>query len=157
MNQLKKIRWAIFVCCALLLMSFVPRSSNAKNTDNSTYSITVVIKNIRNKKGRIQLHLYRGQKGYTARKGWKEALLSKKEMTDGRLVYKFTGIKQGLYGLAVLDDENKNTKMDYGWIMPKEGFGFGDYIHRGWDTPHFDDFKFYLKSDKKVLIVVRYL
>jgi uncharacterized protein (DUF2141 family) len=57
----------------------------------------------------------------------------------------------------VLDDENRNTIMYYGWIMPKEGFGFWDYFHRGWKTPHFDDFKFYLKSDKQVLIVVRYL
>ena len=138
-------------------MSFVPRSSKLISTDNSTYSITIVIKNIRNKKGRIQLHLYRGQKGYASRKGWKESLLSKKEMKDGRLVYRFTGIEKGIYGLAVLDDENRNTKMDYGWIMPKEGFGFGNYQHRGWNTPHFDDFKFHLKSDKKVLIVVRYL
>ena len=78
-------------------------------------------------------------------------------MKDGGLVYRFTGIKKGIYGLAVLDDENRNTKMDYGWIMPKEGFGFGNYLHRGWNSPHFDDFKFNLKSDKQVLIVVRYL
>lgn len=138
-------------------MSFVPSSNTIIGPEDTTFTITVVVKNIRNKKGRIQLHIYKGQKGYTSRKGWKEALLSKKEMKDGRLVYKFTGIKKGVYGLAVLDDENRNTKMDYGWIMPKEGFGFGDYYHKGWSTPHFDDFKFYLKSDKKVYIVVRYL
>ena len=138
-------------------MSFMPHSNRLIRANDSTYSITVVIKNIRNNKGRIQLHLYRDQKGYASRKGWKESLLSKKVMPDGRLVYRFTGIEKGIYGVALLDDENRNTKMDYGWIMPKEGFGFGNYLHRGWNTPHFDDFKFQLKSDKKVLIVVRYL
>ena len=52
---------------------------------------------------------------------------------------------------------HKNGKIDYGWIMPKEGFGFGDYYHTKWSSPHFNDFKFSLKEDKTVVMVVRYL
>ena len=78
-------------------------------------------------------------------------------MTESTLKYTFKGIPAGVYGLALLDDENKNTKMDYGWLLPKEGFGFGDYYHTKWSAPHFNDFKFYLNTDRSVLMKIRYM
>ena len=138
-------------CFACVTLSLTPQ----KNV--STHTITVVISNFRNTTGRIQLDLYRGQEGYAARKGWKTALLSKKNSVNGKILHQFKNIPTGTYGLALLDDENCNTKMDFGWIMPKEGYGFGDYYHTGWSQPHFNDFKFYLGSDKRVSMKIRYL
>lgn len=132
-------------------------SMRCKAPLNKTYTIDVTIYNIRNKSGRIQLHMYKDQQSYTAQRGWKGVLLYKQEMTNNTLHYTFKGIPSGTYGLALLDDENKNTVMDYGWVMPKEGFGFGDYYHTKWSTPHFDDFKFHLSSDKSVKMKVRYM
>lgn len=141
----------------ILGFCFLISVSLTNNPTEKTYNISVVISNIRNTKGRIQLDLYRGQTGYKARKGWKTALLNKKNMIGGKILYQFTNIPAGTYGLALLDDENQNTKMDFGWIMPKEGYGFGDFYHTGWSHPHFDDFKFNLNSNKRVSMKVRYL
>lgn len=70
----------------------------------------------------------------------------------------YADIKPGIYGIAILDDENKNEKMDYGLILPKEGFGFSDYYHTGMKRPKFDSFDFVLKNEiKSVEIKVRYL
>ncbi len=36
----------------------------------------------------------------------------------------FTGVAQGIYAVALLHDENANSKMDMAVFLPKEGFGF---------------------------------
>ena len=36
----------------------------------------------------------------------------------------FGGIDQGTYAIALLHDENANSKMDMAIFVPKEGFGF---------------------------------
>lgn len=47
--------------------------------------------------------------------------------------------------------------MDYGWVYPKEGFGFSNYYHTGWSKPTFYEFNFNLKADKSVGMKVRYM
>jgi uncharacterized protein (DUF2141 family) len=157
MNLQNSILKKTSLLCVLAIFWFASSSISKKATPANTYSITVTIKNIRNKSGRIQLHIYRNQEGYSQRKGWKSVLLYKNKMVGGTLKYTFTGIPAGVYGLALLDDENKNTVMDFGWLLPKEGYGFGDYYHTKWSTPHFNDFKFYLKANKSLLMKVRYM
>lgn len=143
--------------CLFGLFWYIGVSAYIKPKAVNTYSISVTIKNIRNKSGRIQLHIYKTQKGYSERKGWKSVLLYKNKMQGSTLKYTFKGIPGGVYGLALLDDENNNTKMDYGWLLPKEGFGFADYYHTKWSTPHFNDFKFHLNADRSVMMKVRYM
>lgn len=36
----------------------------------------------------------------------------------------FEGMEQGTYAIALLHDENANSKMDMAIFLPKEGFGF---------------------------------
>ena len=36
----------------------------------------------------------------------------------------FSGVPQGTYAIALLHDENANSKMDMAIFLPKEGFGF---------------------------------
>lgn len=36
----------------------------------------------------------------------------------------FAGLSQGTYAVALLHDENGNSKMDMAVFLPKEGFGF---------------------------------
>lgn len=151
--MLKKI--SLLAICALIW--YTGSSVSTNESEGKSFSISVTIYNIRNKTGRIQLHIYRDQQGYSERKGWKSVLLYKNNMVGNTLKYTFTGIPPGTYGLALLDDENKNTVMDFGWVLPKEGYGFGDYFHTGWSTPHFDDFKFYLNADKSVSMKVKYM
>ena len=82
----------------------------------------------------------------------------KVKMINGNLTISYADLKPGNYGIAILDDENSNQKMDYGWVLPKEGFGFSDYYHTGMSHPKFESFDFVLKNeDKTVQIKLRYL
>lgn len=129
----------------------------APTSSASTYSVDVRITNIRSNKGRIQLQIYRDQDSFSKEDPWKVMYISKKEMSGHSLNYTVEGLEPGVYGFALLDDENSNKKMDYGLIMPVEGFGFSDYYHSSWSRPKFWDFDFYLKSDHRVKMVVRYV
>lgn len=123
----------------------------------AVYTITVKVTAIRNTSGRLQIQIYRDQKTFAKETPWKVYRVSKKDVKDHYLIYTIEGLSPGTYGLALLDDENSNTKMDYGLMFPKEGFGFSDYYHTGWSRPEFDDFKFELSEDRHVKIRIRYL
>jgi uncharacterized protein (DUF2141 family) len=128
-----------------------------KEPPTSTYTISIKVTNIRNTKGTMQFQVYRTQKAFAAETPYKTYRISKKSVKDKTLRYKISGLVAGNYGIALLDDENSNKEMDYGWLMPEEGFGFSDYYHTGLSKPTFYKFKFYLKSDKSVVMKVRYM
>jgi uncharacterized protein (DUF2141 family) len=68
-------------------------------------------------------------------------------------------LKEGIYGIAILDDENNNGKMEYDKLgFPKEGFGFSDYDLRGLRRPCFSDFDFAVKdSCRNVMVRMKYM
>jgi uncharacterized protein (DUF2141 family) len=139
-----------FLTSLILTSSFVLESADA-------HCITIHFENIRNKSGRIQVQIYKDSETFKAEKPWSFRYVSKADMKDGKFTYKIYNIPSGTYGLALLDDENRNTKMDYSWLVPTEGFGFSDYYHTAWSKPKFEDFKFKLDSHKSVTMKVRYL
>lgn len=148
----------------ITLLFFSSEMLNGKNytktnQTNSTCALKISITNIRNKTGRIQLDLYKNQSEFEARYSDKERriYLYKKDAVNGTLSYTYKSEPAGIYGVAILDDENLNGKMDYGWVLPSEGFGFGDYWHNKWRTPTFNDFKFSLQSNKTVIVKVKYM
>lgn len=143
-----------FLVVALLV---VVSSSFKAKPPVKTYTISIKITNIRNKKGKIQLQLYRTQKAFKAEVPYKTFRISKNDVTGKTLDFKITGLEPNHYGLALLDDENGNKKMDYGLVYPKEGFGFSDYYHTAWSKPTFYKFKLYLNTDKSVTVKIRYM
>ena len=145
------LKFLIVLPFVILLSSFRVKSPD------TTYTISIEITNIRNSKGTIQLEVYRSQKAFEVETGYKTYLISKERISGNTLSYKITGLEPGEYGLALLDDENNNEEMDYGWGMPKEGFGFSDYYHTGWSRPTFSDFNFSLDENRVVMMKVRYM
>ncbi|MDX2359643.1 MAG: DUF2141 domain-containing protein [Crocinitomicaceae bacterium] len=142
-----------------LLSSFKSPREIFPLPQTKSFTLTVVIENMRNNQGRLQLDLYKNQEEYAARESNEErrAYVYKKFAVNGSITYTYKRVPEGTYGIALFDDENSNGEIDYGWLLPKEGFGFGDYYHTKWSTPRFKDFKFYLSSNKTVTMVVRYL
>lgn len=126
-------------------------------TAQKTYDIDVTVYNIRNAKGVVNIGLFRDQHTFKKEKPWKLYLVSKKQMKNGTVRYIIKNIPGGVYGVSILDDENENGVMDYRLMMPKEGFGFGDFYLTGMKKPKFDDFKFELNSDKKMKAKIRYV
>ena len=121
-------------------------------------TLHIQVSGIRNSKGNIRLAFYLDAKSFDAEKPMFIRKVSKVEIKNDQLKVSYNDLKTGVYGIAILDDENANDKMDYGWVLPKEGFGFSDYYHSGMTRPKFESFDFVLKDEiKLVTIKVRYL
>ncbi len=113
---------------------------------------------IRNSSGNIRLAFYSNSKSFDDEKPLFIRKVAKKEVLNSSLKMVYNDLKAGVYGIAILDDENSNDKMDYGWVLPKEGFGFSDYYHTNMKRPKFESFDFALKDEIKIVeIKVRYL
>ncbi|MBL7911729.1 MAG: DUF2141 domain-containing protein [Bacteroidia bacterium] len=121
-------------------------------------SLKINVSGIRNGSGTIRLAFYTTSESFEKEKPFLIKIEPKTGMDNGVLKINYTDIKVGIYGIAILDDENSNQKMDYGWVLPKEGFGFSDYYHTGMTRPKFESFDFVLKNEiKTVSIKLRYL
>jgi uncharacterized protein (DUF2141 family) len=124
----------------------------------SAQTLTIHIAGIRNAEGNIRLGFYTNAESFDKEEALFIRNVPKTTLSKGQLTIAYSDIKPGTYGIAVLDDENTNQKMDYGLILPKEGFGFSDYYHTGMTKPKFSQFDFVLGKDPKaVTIVLRYL
>lgn len=121
-------------------------------------TLTVKMSGIKSNKGEIRLAFFTSEKEFEDEKPKIMKYVSKKGMQNGCLTAKFTDIPPGKYGVAMLDDENKNGEMDYVFFIPTEGFGFSDFYLSGLNKPHLSDFIFtFGKTDKTVSIKLRYI
>ncbi len=141
-----------------VLLAFICWVSLSFKTPAPTYhTITIKVTNIRNNSGKLQIQVFRTAENYKKQIPWKVKLFDKDAVKNNTLTCTITGIEEGEYGVALLDDENANKEMDYSMFVPDEGFGFSDYYHTAWSKPQFENFKFQLKGDKTVTIKVRYV
>lgn len=123
----------------------------------SLFSQTLVVEvsGIRNKDGLIRLAFFVNQVGFKAEKPVLERSFDKATINSGNLTVRVDSIPPGTYGIALLDDENKNGKLDYALFLPKEGVGFSNYVHHGIRRPAFEDFSFLLKKNVTLRIPIR--
>ena len=136
----------------LLLLIILGESSLHAQIVNLNFS------GIRSAKGSIRIQFFDTKKNFDDEKPVIIKTLSKAAFNKGSLKVTYKDIPTGTYGIAILDDENDNKQMDYGLILPKEGFGFSDYYHSGMTRPDFNKFKFTLgKETKDIQIKLRYL
>ncbi|MGW8316566.1 MAG: DUF2141 domain-containing protein [Bacteroidales bacterium] len=122
-------------------------------------NIEVEIKGIRSDEGQIVLAIYTDEESYDDEKPVSERFIDKGGMKDGQLTVELD-LKEGTYGLTLIDDENRNGKMDYKLIRAtKEGFGFSNFFLSKLKKPSFDDFKFEVKQGQhqKVEMKVKYM
>ncbi len=121
-------------------------------------TLTVNITGVRNTSGEISLAFFKCEKDFKSEKPAFTKIVKKSLIENGAACVKYSDIKPGTYGIALLDDENKNSKMDYKFFVPKEGFGFSDYYHTGLRKPSYSRFCFcFGDSDKTIKIKVRYM
>ena len=118
-------------------------------------SMVVDISGIRNKDGLIRLAFFVDEEGFKSEKPALVCMLEKKRVLNGNLTVHLDSIPPGLYGIALLDDENKNGKLDYKFIIPKEGVGFSNYDQHGIHRPVFSDFSFLLKKNVTLRVPIR--
>ncbi len=126
------------------------------NTNAQT--VQMRIEGIRNSKGNIQLGIFTNQEQFRKEEPVIEKVFSKRNMRAGVLVVRFE-LEHGNYGIAVLDDENKDGDMNYNFIgVPREGFGFSNFVSSGMTKPRYSDFSFDVKPGlNKVEVKMRYI
>ena len=115
------------------------------------------VSEIRNKNGVIRLGIYKNNSTFQEEKPFLVKSLSKDKLIDGKLTFSFS-VNVGEFGIALLDDENENGKMDYSFFIPQEGFGFSNYFHSGLRMPTFENFKFVVTKNNstKINLVIKY-
>lgn len=141
---MKRIFVLIFVCIQLAL---------------SSQTLKISITGLRNNSGSVILGFYNNDKAFAAETPLFTKVESKATAINHVLTLNYAGIKPGIYGVVMLDDENNNNKMDYGWILPEEGYGFSNYTHFGLTKPKVAKFSFTIapSENKSVEIKVQYL
>lgn len=136
---------------SLTLYSFV--KPNAE-----TFSLTVEVKNLRNSKGVVQFALYNkdGSIPDEDYENYYKILIG--EIVNGSSSITFKNIPSGKYAVNILHDENKNGKIDKGFILPIEGIGFSNLQSIGLrNRPNFSKASFELKENKTINVKVIYM
>lgn len=117
--------------------------------------ISCQINGIKSTTGNVLIGVFNSENGFDNLNTIKDFTISKKTMVNG--VLKFTvDLPPGEYGFSILDDSNKDGEMEYNFLgVPKEGFGFSNYVHSGIFKPKFEAFKFLLKKGKTALVKIK--
>ena len=152
-----KLTTILLTLILLLNNQKVAKTSTPKHI--SLVDIEITVKNIKTQKGKILIGIFKDNASFDKGKPFKSVQSSKESMKNGVLTIK-TQLEAGIYGASLLDDENNNTKMDYNFIgVPKEGFGFSNYYHKGFSKPKFQTFQFEVKEavSTKIDMAIRYM
>ena len=152
-----KLTTILFTLILLLNNQKVAKTNTPKHI--SLVDIEITVKNIKTQKGKILIGIFKDNASFDKEKPFKSVQSSKESMKNGVLTIK-TQLEAGIYGASLLDDENNNTKMDYNFIgVPKEGFGFSNYYHKGFSKPKFKTFQFEVKEavSTKIDMAIRYM
>ena len=131
-------------------------SRSSASEKDSTYSITIIVKNIRNKEGVIRFKFYDDSTPFPHDKGFLRIVIQKSDLINDTFTATYHGFPSGYMGIALHDDENCNKKLDFGWFLPKEGYAFSDYYHTGLQRPDYCNFRFLLNESKVVVMTMKY-
>jgi len=123
----------------------------------NTFFLKVEVDNLRNSKGIVQFTLY--NKNGTIPDEKYEKYYKKRivEIKNRSSFVIFKNLPKGRYAINILHDENKNGKIDKGFLLPIEGIGFSNYKSIGLtNKPNFKKTSFELNSNLKKTIKVIY-
>jgi len=124
----------------------------------SGQTIIVEITDVRNSNGHLLLGIYTNDEDYQDKVAVMKKTVLKTELKDGKVTARIEGLGPGVYGIALMDDEDWDRKMAYKFVFPKEGFAFSNYYHEDFRKPRFEDFRFILGTeDKTVVMKCKYL
>ncbi|OJV48576.1 MAG: hypothetical protein BGO40_04920 [Chryseobacterium sp. 39-10] len=123
-----------------------------------TNTLTVKVENLRNSKGVVQFALYKKDNSIPDEDYKKYYQLEKAKIVNGKSEITFKNLPKGKYAVNILHDENNNSKIDKGLILPKEGIGFSNYSSIGLtNRPNFKKASFDLFQDKEIKVKVIYM
>jgi uncharacterized protein (DUF2141 family) len=93
------------------------------NASPGTSTLDVNVTGLRSMKGNVLVCVTANPKFFPDCSKDPKSLRAKVAARDSANV-SFSGVAQGTYAVALLHDENANSKMDMAVFLPREGFGF---------------------------------
>lgn len=125
----------------VLMLAFLSQNLQAQ-------SLSCNISNIRQAEGQLCIAVFENQQQFASEEPVYSMCVEKKKMKDGKMKVDLP-LPDGSYGITVLDDTDRNGKMKYNLLsMPAEGFGFSNYIHKGFIKPLLKKFAVIFKKMK---------
>jgi uncharacterized protein (DUF2141 family) len=121
-----------------------------------TYTIHITVTHIRNREGVIRFKFYDDSTPFPDLNGFLKVVVPKTEMKGDSLTVTLHGFVPKHMAIALQDDENSDLKLDMGWFFPKEGHAFSDYYHIALRRPVYNDFRFLLNGDRRVVMRMKY-
>jgi len=120
--------------------------------------ITIEFLGIKTEKGTLRMGLFKSKDTFEKEEPFEFFIVKKTGIKNGSLTQSFQ-FPKGEYAISVWDDANDNGKMDKTIVgIPKEGYGFGDFVHKSFSKPRYDDFKMKVsEKNQKVRVQFRYL
>ncbi len=146
----------IQIISLMLIVSTILLSFTAK--EQNTFTLTVEVENLQNSKGEVQFALYNSD-GSIPDEHYKNYFkMDKSRIENEKAEITFSNLPKGIYAVSILHDENKNGKIDKGFILPKEGIGFSNYPTIGLtNRPNFKKASFELNQNKTIKVKVIFM
>lgn len=142
---------------SLVAIAFILLSVKSPETV-TTYTLTVKVNNLRNSNGRVQFALYNKEGSIPDEKFKKYYRKQARKIEKKGSTITFYNLPKGKYAVNILHDENRNGKIDKGWILPVEGIGFSNFSSIGFtNRPNFKKASFYVGSNTTKTIKVIYM
>lgn len=151
-NEKSKMKTIILSIISASILAFI--SPDTKEV----YDLTIKVENLQNSKGVVQFSLY-NKDGSIPDEDYKNYFkIDKTTIENGKAEITFSNLPKGIYAVNILHDENKNGKIDKGFILPKEGIGFSNYSSIGLtNRPNFKKASFELNQNKTIKVKVIYM
>lgn len=142
---------SISLAVLLTLMSF----DHPLPTKN--LSLTVKVEGLQNSKGVVQFALYNQEGSLPDQKFQRFYKIGTSKITERQSSTEFTDLDPGTYAVSVLHDENKDGKIEMGFLLPKEGIGFSNFKAIGLSNrPNFSKASFKLVKDSTIVVNMIY-
>lgn len=123
--------------------------------------LTITIENLRSSQGQVLLCIFSGESSDPAEfpdctKG-RPVRTAKLAIAGGKAVTAFKGLKDGVYAVAAVHDENGNGQLDTNFIgIPVEGIAISNNPSL-FGKPKFREGQFELKGSTSILIEAKYI
>ncbi|UPT66262.1 MAG: DUF2141 domain-containing protein [Sphingobacteriales bacterium JAD_PAG50586_3] len=139
---------------AALLLSLYLSFNIAEPAKPAPARVVVKITDIRSSSGNLKLGLYKEQTAFEDETPLLKKTVNKTGISGG-VVSCDMFLEPGNYGIALLDDENNDGEMDYGFLLPDEGFGFSNYYHTGFSKPKLKNFTFTVTHGQTAYVTIK--
>jgi len=116
-------------------------------------TLTVVATGLKNNQGEVQFSLYNKDGTIPDKKLNKYYKMQRVSIVNKEAKAIFKDLPKGRYAVSLFHDENNNSIIDKGFLMPKEGVGLSNFkTINFFHLPNFKKASFLLNGDKKIYI-----